>query len=168
MDDQDMSARQGHSQVSCVGLDVQGDEAKLKKLLSTSGRVLANIVDENRRRCHSYLQAYLLYCTANLQLKTCTHPIFSKASLCVCSGLHFVAATGNVPCTKMFCQAGADLNLGDKEGEQIALLQSTPTATSNLSLSHEQLPSLSCQAAVETSLVAPHSLQVFTSTPCIF
>ncbi|CAL8470619.1 g10161 [Coccomyxa elongata] len=59
----------------------EGDEAKLKKLLSTSGRVLANIVDENRR-----------------------------------SGLHFVAAIGNVPCTKMFCQAGADLNLGDKEG----------------------------------------------------
>ena len=34
------------------------------------------------------------------------------------SGLHFVAAIGNVPCTKMFCQAGADLNLGDKEGAQ--------------------------------------------------
>lgn len=36
---------------STLAVDVQGDEAKLKKLLSTSGRILANIVDENRRRC---------------------------------------------------------------------------------------------------------------------
>lgn len=32
-------------------LSVQGEEEKIKKLLSTSDRVLANVVDENRRRC---------------------------------------------------------------------------------------------------------------------
>jgi ankyrin repeat protein len=32
------------------------------------------------------------------------------------SGLHFVAATGNAACAKLFCKAGADLNLCDKDG----------------------------------------------------
>lgn len=34
----------------------------------------------------------------------------------VCSGLHFVCATGNLPCAQLFIKAGADLDLGDKEG----------------------------------------------------
>ena len=33
-----------------------------------------------------------------------------------CSGLHFVAAIGNAACTKLFCDAGADINLCDKDG----------------------------------------------------
>ena len=32
------------------------------------------------------------------------------------SALHFVAATGNLACTKLLVDAGADLNLGDKDG----------------------------------------------------
>ena len=32
------------------------------------------------------------------------------------SALHFVAAIGNLTCTKLLCDAGADLNLSDKDG----------------------------------------------------
>lgn len=32
------------------------------------------------------------------------------------SALHFVAAIGNLVCTKLLIDAGADLNLGDKDG----------------------------------------------------
>lgn len=32
------------------------------------------------------------------------------------SGLHFTAAIGNVECTRMLCEAGADIDLGDKQG----------------------------------------------------
>ena len=38
-------------------------------------------------------------------------------SAVLCSGLHFVAATGNLPCVQLFIKAGADLDLGDKDGE---------------------------------------------------
>ena len=34
-----------------------------------------------------------------------------------CSGLHFTAAIGNVECTRMLCEAGADIDLGDKQGK---------------------------------------------------
>ena len=33
-----------------------------------------------------------------------------------CSGLHFTAAVGNAECTRMLCEAGADIDLGDKQG----------------------------------------------------
>ena len=33
-----------------------------------------------------------------------------------CSGLHYVAAQGNVDMTRMLCEAGANVNLQDKEG----------------------------------------------------
>ena len=36
---------------SDIMLTWQGDVEKIRKLLSTSARVLANTVDENRRRC---------------------------------------------------------------------------------------------------------------------
>lgn len=90
--------------------DAQGDEGKLRKLLSTSGRVLASTVDENRRRWKAMLQQPLVSLTfgRNLQCWTC--------ACAGCSGLHFVAAIGNVACTKLFCKAGADLNLCDKDG----------------------------------------------------
>ncbi|KAL3161794.1 Signal recognition particle 43 kDa protein, chloroplastic [Trebouxia sp. C0009 RCD-2024] len=32
------------------------------------------------------------------------------------SGLHFTAAVGNAECTRMLCEAGADIDLGDKQG----------------------------------------------------
>lgn len=32
------------------------------------------------------------------------------------SGLHFTAAIGNAECTRMLCEAGADIDLGDKQG----------------------------------------------------
>lgn len=34
-----------------------------------------------------------------------------------CSALHFVSAIGNVKCVKLLIDAGADLNLQDKEGK---------------------------------------------------
>ena len=38
------------------------------------------------------------------------------------SALHFVAAIGNLVCTKLLVEAGADLNLGDKDGARAPLL----------------------------------------------
>lgn len=35
------------------------------------------------------------------------------------SALHFVAAIGNLVCTKLLIDAGADLNLGDKDGAPV-------------------------------------------------
>lgn len=43
------------------------------------------------------------------------------------SGLHFTAAVGNEKCTRILCEAGADPDLGDKDGE-CDLMQSTSTA----------------------------------------
>ncbi len=41
---------------------------------------------------------------------------------CVCcSGLHFSAAIGNAECTRMLCEAGADIDLGDKQGDHAAV-----------------------------------------------
>lgn len=34
-----------------------------------------------------------------------------------CSALHFAAAIGNVKCVKLLADAGADINLQDREGE---------------------------------------------------
>lgn len=34
-----------------------------------------------------------------------------------CSGLHFTAAVGSAECTRMLCEAGADIDLGDKQGD---------------------------------------------------
>ena len=38
---------------------------------------------------------------------------------CTRSALHFSGAVGNVKITQMLCQAGADVNLGDKDGARI-------------------------------------------------
>ena len=54
-----------------------------------------------------------------------------------CSGLHYVAAQGNVDMTRMLCEAGANVNLQDKEGESLC---------SEQGLSAAQL-SFSCVAA---------------------
>jgi ankyrin repeat protein len=35
------------------------------------------------------------------------------------SALHFAAALGNVKITQMLCQAGADVDLGDKDGAEL-------------------------------------------------
>ena len=44
------------------------------------------------------------------------------ADCCVfCSGLHFTAAIGNAECTRMLCEAGADIDLGDKQGDHAAI-----------------------------------------------
>ena len=32
------------------------------------------------------------------------------------SALHYAAGSGNLACTKLLCEAGADLNLGEKDG----------------------------------------------------
>lgn len=39
--------------------------------------------------------------------------------VCCCSALHFVAAIGNAKCVKLLIDAGADINLQDKEGESV-------------------------------------------------
>lgn len=41
-------------------------------------------------------------------------------ALVLCSGLHFTAAIGNAECTRMLCEAGADIDLGDKQGDNAA------------------------------------------------
>ena len=43
-------------------------------------------------------------------------PCLTPRLRCICSALHFSAAVGNVKITQMLCQAGADVNLGDKDG----------------------------------------------------
>lgn len=49
-------------------------------------------------------------CSARLLTLLCVSP-------CACSALHFVAAIGNAKCVKLLIDAGADINLQDKEGE---------------------------------------------------
>lgn len=35
----------------------------------------------------------------------------------MCSALHFAAATGNVRVTRILCEAGAEIDLRDKDGK---------------------------------------------------
>jgi hypothetical protein len=56
-----------------------------------------------------------------LRKSSCSPPLLKAACVlacCCCSALHFVAAIGNVKCIKLLADAGADLNLQDKEGER--------------------------------------------------
>ena len=89
---------------------------KIRKLLATSGRVLANTVDENRRRLLPRLLCIILLPTQLHPLLYSHAPESSDTAACHRSGLHFVAATGNAACARLFCKAGADLNLCDKDG----------------------------------------------------
>ena len=59
------------------------------------------------------------------------------------SALHFVAAIGNLVCTKLLIDAGADLNLGDKDGAPLPrwvlaswLVQASAAALRVLELGH--------------------------------
>ena len=61
------------------------------------------------------------------------------------SALHFVAATGNLACTKLLVDAGADLNLGDKDGAPLPswaparwLVQARAAALRMLGLAHNR------------------------------
>ncbi len=51
---------------------------------------------------------------------TCCTYIPTDCCIC-CSGLHFTAAIGNAECTRMLCEAGADIDLGDKQGDHAAI-----------------------------------------------
>jgi hypothetical protein len=53
--------------------------------------------------------AFAWGCPARLLTLLCVSP-------CACSALHFVAAIGNANCVKLLIDAGADINLQDKEG----------------------------------------------------
>jgi hypothetical protein len=50
---------------------LQGDEPRIRRLLATSGRVLANTVDENRRRwgLQSALCCWHSFCCSHCQTK---------------------------------------------------------------------------------------------------
>ncbi len=64
------------------------------------------------------------------------------------SALHFSAALGNVKITQMLCQAGADVDLGDKDGAT----QFATYSESNVTL----LASVCCpQDSVAMTLLSP-------------
>ena len=136
-------------QHSLKNVGLQGDVEKIRKLLSTSARVLANTIDENRRR---YPLARLQCPVGSTSLYGCISDLVRPLSIehfligltiaLACSGLHFVCATGNMPCVQLFIKAGADLDLGDKDG-----VHSTCTCIGRVS---QNLLSLSCPISFST------------------
>jgi len=113
----------------------QGDEAALRKLLASSGRVLAHVVDENRRRWAPAVRMNELQPSGSrlwlftgwqrnslhisgldVDLSSSSRAAVSSRPVRPRSALHYVAGSGNVACTKLLCEAGADLNLGEKDG----------------------------------------------------
>ena len=85
---------------------------------------LAIVVDKNSRRwdkggpCNSggWMQLKLGQSASELNHALCMETYaFPKQR----SALHFAAGLGNVDCVKLLVEAGADVNLADKDGEMI-------------------------------------------------
>lgn len=76
------------------------------------------------------------------QLISVTPPLISFHA--GCSGLHFTAAVGNAECTRMLCDAGADIDLGDKQGTPCHFL--TLSATSPPAGQPQPMTTACCQS----------------------
>ena len=114
---------------------MQGDEEVLRQMLANSKGVLPHCVDTNNRRC-SFIKTDSLSDarlslhtppptgkqagTTCITLATHTHTHMCRCAVpdhYVCSALHFAAALGKAGCCAMLCEAGAEVDYPDKDGE---------------------------------------------------
>ncbi len=89
----------------------------MAKMLGGGKEVLTIVVDENKRRWAGAWRS--TSGTSIGHVRALLHGLLMADAdpPTACSALHFAAALGQVDATKMLVEAGADVNLQDKDGE---------------------------------------------------
>ena len=98
-------------------LPAQGNEDGVKTMLQGGRRVLVHAINSDQRRCDVQpgLDVRVAMPLQDLCV-TCELVRGAQTEHGARSALHFAAALGNVKIIQMLCQAGADVDLGDKDG----------------------------------------------------